>query len=85
MGGTALTRSEYSYTRNNNERGIITIPNVTGDIVIRATGVSSGGGCLVEGTKILLANGKYKNIEDIKNVSGIGDALFEKIKNDRGT
>ena len=25
-------------------------------------------------------NGKYKNIEDIKNVSGIGDAKFEKMK-----
>lgn len=26
-------------------------------------------------------NGKYKTIEDIKNVSGIGDSAFEKIKN----
>jgi len=26
------------------------------------------------------ANGNFKSIEDIKNVSGIGDALFEKIK-----
>jgi len=26
-------------------------------------------------------NGKFKNIEDIKNVSGIGDAKFETIKN----
>lgn len=26
------------------------------------------------------ANGDFKNIEEIKNVSGIGDALFEKIK-----
>ncbi len=26
-------------------------------------------------------NGKFKSIEEIKNVSGIGDALFEKIKN----
>lgn len=25
-------------------------------------------------------NGKYKNIEDIKNVTGIGDSKFEKIK-----
>lgn len=26
------------------------------------------------------ANGKFKNVEDIKNVSGIGDATFEKMK-----
>ena len=26
-------------------------------------------------------NGKFKNIEDIKNVSGIGDTKYEKIKN----
>lgn len=26
-------------------------------------------------------NGNFKNIEDVKNVSGIGDALYEKIKN----
>ena len=25
-------------------------------------------------------NGLFKSIEDIKNVSGIGDSLFEKIK-----
>ena len=27
------------------------------------------------------SNGKFKTIEDIKNVSGIGDSTFEKIKN----
>ena len=26
-------------------------------------------------------NGPFKSIEEIKNVSGIGDALYEKIKN----
>ena len=28
-----------------------------------------------------LENGKYNNIEDIKNVSGIGESLYEQIKN----
>ena len=28
------------------------------------------------------ANGYFKSIEDIKNVSGLGEALFDKIKND---
>ena len=36
--------------------------NVTGDIVITATATTT---CLIKGTKVLLANGKYKNIEDI--------------------
>ena len=58
MGGQQLTTS--SVYRN----GTITIPNVTGDIVITAE--ASRQGCLVEGTKVLLANGNYKNIEDIK-------------------
>ena len=41
----------------------ITVENVTGPIII--TGTSSNG-CLVEGTRILLADGTYKNIEDIE-------------------
>ena len=65
MGGTTLSTSDYTYTRNNNGVGTITIQNVTGDIVITATGTANGGVCLVEGTPILLANGKTKNIEDI--------------------
>ena len=28
------------------------------------------------------ANGKFKNIEEIKNIDGIGEAKFEKIKDD---
>ena len=56
MGGQSI--SNYTYSNGN-----ISIPNVTGDIVITARSERS---CLAEGTKILLANGKYKNIEDIK-------------------
>ena len=61
MNGQTL-RNGYSYNSNN---GNITINNVTGPITITAVGSRSGGICLVEGTKILLANGKYKNIENI--------------------
>lgn len=54
MGGETKT-----YTYSNNQ---IRITNpITGNIIIDATA-----SCLVEGTKILLANGQYKNIEDIK-------------------
>ena len=65
MGGTTLSTRDYTYTRNNNGVGTITIQNVTGDIVITATGTANGGVCLLEGTPILLANGKTKNIEDV--------------------
>jgi len=50
----------YTYSANSGE---LKINNVTGDLTITASGRT--GTCLVEGTKILLANGKYKNVEDI--------------------
>ena len=62
MGNRNLTvNTDYTYNRNN---GNVSIPNVNGNITITATGERSGI-CLIEGTKILMANGKYKNIEDI--------------------
>lgn len=48
-----------SYNKNN---GVLTISNISGNVEIKATGVQN---CLVKGTKILLANGQTKNIEDI--------------------
>ena len=58
----------YTYQRNNsNRRGTITISEVTGNISISGSRTGSGGGiCLVEGTKVKLYDGTYKNIEDIK-------------------
>lgn len=60
-GNTATQDVEYAFNQNNSS---ITIYGqyITGDIVVTA----SASRCLVEGTKILLANGTYKNIEDIK-------------------
>ena len=61
MGGTTLTAgTNYTY---DSSTGDVEIPNVTGDIVITATANSQQ--CLVEGTKIRLANGTTKNIENI--------------------
>lgn len=63
MGGKTL-RSGTDYTTTSNNTTItINISNVTGDIVVTLAGGNSG--CLVEGTKILLADGTYKNIEDV--------------------
>ncbi len=60
MSGRALTQNtDYTY---NASTGALSVPNVTGNLVI---GASSSGGCLIEGTKVSLWNGGYKNIEDI--------------------
>ena len=60
MGNRDLTSgTDYTYNRSN---GSVSIPNVNGNITITATGNWS---CLVEGTKVLMADGSYKNVEDI--------------------
>ncbi len=46
------------YTFSN---GHLVVYNVTGNLNISGT----AGTCLIKGTKVLLANGKYKNIEDV--------------------
>ena len=51
----------YNYNANN---GTLRISNITGDITV--TGTAPQNTCLIEGTKILLANNKTKNVEDIK-------------------
>jgi hypothetical protein len=61
MGGTTLTSgTDYTYSSTS---GSLSIASVTGDITI--SGTATRNICLVKGTKILLANGKYKNIENI--------------------
>lgn len=55
------SQTAYNY---NNSSGSLNVYHIKGDIRIVAEG-SEGGTCLAEGTKILLANGTYKNIEDI--------------------
>lgn len=60
MNGVPLTsNTHYTYNANTGE---LSIPNVNGDIVV--TG-SASGVCLIEGTKISLADGSTKNIENI--------------------
>ena len=58
MGNTQIN-SGYTYNSND---GSVVIDDVTGNIQISATCNRS---CLIEGTEILLANGKYKKVEDI--------------------
>ena len=60
-----LSSSEYTYTNSTFQ-----LQNVTGNVSISADGRSTSiwddGGCLIEGTKILMADGTYKNVEDIQ-------------------
>ncbi len=59
MGGKALTQNtDYTY---NTSTGALSVPNVTGSLVIKASYAQ----CLIEGTKVSLWGGDYKNIEDI--------------------
>ena len=55
------SQTAYNYS---NSSGSLNVYHIKGDIRIVAEG-SEGGTCLAEGTRILLANGTYKNIEDI--------------------
>lgn len=59
MGGRTLTQGT-DYTFNNS---VLSIPNVDGNLKITIN--TKEDSCLVKGTKITLANGKTKNIEDI--------------------
>ena len=60
MGNETLDNSKYTYSNNT---GALSVPNVTGDLVIN--GSAPQGGCVIEGTKVKLANGKEKNVEKI--------------------
>ena len=59
MSGRTLTE-DTDYTFNN---GTLSIPNVNGNININVTTQQT---CLAAGTKVMLWNGTYKNIEDIR-------------------
>ncbi len=64
MGGTTLNNNQYTYTVNGNNASF-SINSVTGNLVITITATGGGTPCIVEGSKVRLANNKVKNIEDI--------------------
>ncbi len=59
-GNTLSSGTDYTYSSSS---GVIKINEIKGDVTITASAKSSG--CLAKGTKITLATGKTKNIEDI--------------------
>lgn len=67
MNGNPLTlNTDYTYDSSSNGGAVNITKVVNGDITISGKADKDGIACLVEGTKIKLANGKYKNIEDIR-------------------
>lgn len=63
-------------TNTSNEK--ISINTATKEELLTLSGIGESKADAI--VKYREENGKFKTIEDIKNVSGIGDALFEKIK-----
>ena len=66
-------------TENNNNSKLININNATKEELLTISGIGESKALSI--IEYRNTNGNFKSIEDIKNVSGIGDALFEKIKN----
>lgn len=62
----------------NNQSQKININTAELDVLCQLTGVGPAIGAAI--IEYRLTNGKFKTIEDIKNVSGIGDKTFEKFK-----
>lgn len=68
MGGNNLASGNNGYTYNQANGTFSINVSITGDIVI--TGSATAGNpqqtCLIKGTKIKMADGTYKNIEDVR-------------------
>ncbi len=64
---------------NTTTNSLVSINNATKDELLTITGIGESKAISIINYRE--QNGLFNSIEDIKNVSGIGDALFEKIKN----
>lgn len=65
-------------TEKNNDTSKININTATIDELLKISGIGeSKAKNIIEYRE---KNGEFKNIEDIKNINGIGDSLFNKIK-----
>ena len=77
-----ITNNKNTTKKTNTEKeltGKVSINNASKEELMTLTGIGSS-----KADKIISyrqENGKFNSLEDIKNVSGIGDALYEKIKN----
>ena len=73
-----VTKDDEKAVLEDEETGIININEATKENLMTLTGIGeSKANAIIEYRE---KNGNFESIEDIKNVPGIGDSLFEKIK-----
>lgn len=70
--------SDNTITQNTKNSSLVNINTATTKELLSITGIGESKASNV--IKYREENGNFSSIEDIKNVSGIGDSLFEKIK-----
>ena len=75
-GDTAIKKSNTEKSSNN---GLVSINDASLEDLMTLDGIGNAKAMAI--IEYRNTNGSFKTIEEIKNVSGIGDALFEKIKN----
>ena len=75
-GDTAIKKSNTEKSSNN---GLVSINDASLEDLMTLDGIGNAKALAI--IEYRNTNGPFKTIEEIKNVSGIGDALFEKIKN----
>lgn len=69
---------ENTNNTSNNTNNLVNINTATYEELLTINGIGASKAEAI--IKYRETNGKFNSIEDIKNVSGIGDSLFEKIK-----
>lgn len=74
----ACIENTNNTSNNTNTNNLVNINTATYEELLTINGIGSAKAEAI--IKYREENGKFNSIEDIKNVSGIGDSLFEKIK-----
>ena len=75
-----VTPKDNNVDNNNTESTLININTATEAELMSLTGIGESKAKAIISYR--QENGNFATIEDIKNVTGIGDSIFEKIKND---
>ena len=75
-----VTTNNTNVETSTNENALININTATENELMSLTGIGESKAKAIISYR--QENGNFASIEDIKNVTGIGDSIFEKIKND---
>lgn len=71
--------SDISYNKVNSDTGLININTANLELLMTLDGIGASLGSAIINYRN--SNGNFKNIDEIKNVEGIGNTIYEKIKN----